>query len=172
MCQNRIHSKKGSDNALISTRTFWVKKKEETIEKGKKERGLLTSFRRPLLISFASIIHLHISHNTPCLPPKVCITLAFNFSWVLQSFQKKLETIFMQNILRGKTRCTCCTFYRPKANLFYSKWRNLRVWRHFRVILFNQTELNVGDKTHDIAFQLLLRQCFEISCTFLLLVLS
>ena len=163
MCQNKSHSKRASNNAPISTRTFWVKKKEETKEKGKKGRGLLSSFRHPICTS--PIIH-------PVCPPKFCITLAFNFSWVLQSFQKKLKTIFMQNISRSKTRCTCCTFYRPKANLFYSKWPKLRVWRHFRVILFYQTELNVGGKTRNNAFQLLLRQCFEISCTFLLLVLS
>ena len=30
------------------------------------------------------IRHLHISHNTPCLPPKFCI---FHFSWVLQPSQ-------------------------------------------------------------------------------------
>ena len=173
MCQNRIHSKRGSNKALISTRTFWVKKiKKKKKEKGKEERWLLTSFVCPLFlllpqfsIGISPIIHL-------VCPLKFCITLAFNFSWVLQSFQKKLKTIFMQNISRGKTRCTCCSFYRLKANLFYSKWRNFRVWRHFRVILFNQTELNVGNKTRNIAFQLLLRQCFETSCTFLLLVLS
>ena len=31
-----------------------------------------------------------------------------------------------------------CAFYRPKANLFCSKWRNSRVWRDSRVILSNQ----------------------------------
>ena len=31
-----------------------------------------------------------------------------------------------------------CAFYRPKANLFCSKWRNSRVWRDSRVISSNQ----------------------------------
>ena len=31
-----------------------------------------------------------------------------------------------------------CAFYRPKANLFCSKWRNSRVWRDSRLILSNQ----------------------------------
>ena len=174
MCQNRIHSKRGSNNALISTRTFWMKKKkrklpptwhlsvglvlsksaikpfltrslyETPLSEGpgfrtrKEERGLLTSFRRTLFlllqlsICTSPIIHL-------VCPLKFCVTLAFNFSWVLQSLQEKLKTIFTQKILWGKTRCTCCTFYRLNANLFYRKWRNLRVWCHLRVILFNQT---------------------------------
>ena len=34
--------------------------------------------------------------------------------------------------------CTCCAFYRPKANLFCSKWPNSRVWSDFRVILSNR----------------------------------
>ena len=193
MCQNRIHSTRGSNNALISTRTLWMKKKRK-----KKTTTYLTlisrscsikiryqTFSDPIIVrkpSFrvlASVLeknkedcwprldvlyffcfnyplsHLPLHVHLVC-PFKFCITLAFNFSWVLQSFQEKLKTTFMQKIWEGKTRCTCCTFYRLKANLFYSKWRNLRVWRHFRVILFNQTELNMGGKTRNIAFQLLL----------------
>ena len=30
--------------------------------------------------------------------------------------------------------CTCCAFYRPKANLFCSKWCNSRIWYDSRVI--------------------------------------
>ena len=26
--------------------------------------------------------HMHISHNTPCLPPTICITFDFHFPWV------------------------------------------------------------------------------------------
>ena len=33
---------------------------------------------------------------------------------------------------------TCYAFYRPKANSVCSKWRNLRVWLHSRVILSSQ----------------------------------
>ena len=41
------------------------------------------------------ISHLHISHNTSCLPPpppNFSITLALYFPWVLQSSQEKLKT--------------------------------------------------------------------------------
>ena len=38
----------------------------------------------------------------------------------------------------NKIGCTCRVFYRPKANLFYSKWRNSRVWRDSRENLSNQ----------------------------------
>ena len=34
--------------------------------------------------------HLHISHNAPYLPPKLCITFAFHFSWVLQPSHQNL----------------------------------------------------------------------------------
>ena len=37
-------------------------------------------------------------------PPEFCITIASNFSWVLQSFQEKSETMVKQN-LGGLTRC-------------------------------------------------------------------
>ena len=33
---------------------------------------------------------------------------------------------------------TCCAFYRPKANLYCSKWRRSLVWRDSREILSNQ----------------------------------
>ena len=58
-------------------------------------------------VEMKRIRHLHISHNTPCLPPsfpappfkqKYCITFVFNFFWVLQLSQEKLKTIFMQNL--------------------------------------------------------------------------
>ena len=34
--------------------------------------------------------------------------------------------------------CTCCAFYRPKANLFCGKWRKPRVGQDSRVISSNQ----------------------------------
>ena len=57
-------------------------------------------------VEMKRIRHLHISHNTPCLPPsfpapplkqKYCVTSVFNFFWVLQLSQEKLKTILMQN---------------------------------------------------------------------------
>ena len=38
----------------------------------------------------------------------------------------------------NKIGFTCRVFYRPKANLFYSKWHNSRVWRDSSVNLSNQ----------------------------------
>ena len=73
-------------------------------------------------VEMKRIRYLHISHNTPCLPPsspapppkqKCCITYVFNFFWVLQLSQEKLKTMLMQNF-RGKQdalylrRCGIC----------------------------------------------------------------
>ena len=41
--------------------------------------------------------HFHISHNTVCLFPKICISNVLNFSWDVQSSQEKLKTMVMQN---------------------------------------------------------------------------
>ena len=49
------------------------------------------------------VLHLHISHSAPYLPPtrprekKNAITFVFHFSWVLQPCQEKLKTMLMQN---------------------------------------------------------------------------
>ena len=49
--------------------------------------------------------HLHICHYSPYLPPKILHNLFFfHFSWVLQPYQEKLKTMFMQNV-RGQIRC-------------------------------------------------------------------
>ena len=40
-----------------------------------------------------SIYCFHCNHNTRCLPPKFCITIFSNFSWVLQSSQEKPKTM-------------------------------------------------------------------------------
>ena len=47
------------------------------------------------------IRHLHISHNTPYLPPKFCTTFVFNFSYVVQPSQEKMKTMLMQNLEVG-----------------------------------------------------------------------
>ena len=39
--------------------------------------------------------------------------------------------------------CACCAFYRPKTNLFCSKWRNSRVWHDSRVTLSNLQQLDL-----------------------------
>ena len=43
-----------------------------------------------------SIHDLHKSHNTPLLPPKICIGIVFDFSWDIFMSQKKLQTMVMQ----------------------------------------------------------------------------
>ena len=50
---------------------------------------------RPCLWELAAISTSPII-NLVC-PPTFCITFVFHFSWVLQSFQYKLETMLMQN---------------------------------------------------------------------------
>ena len=54
---------------------------------------------------FPPIRHLHISHNAPYLPPKVCISIVFNFSWDGCNTQEKWKTKVMQN-LGGQISCT------------------------------------------------------------------
>ena len=45
-----------------------------------------------------AIDHFHIDHNAPCLPPKFCIIIVSNFSWVLRSSQEKSKSTVMLNI--------------------------------------------------------------------------
>ena len=47
------------------------------------------------------IRHLYISHNAPPLPPP---PPQKKFFWVLQLFQEKLKTMFLQNF-GGEIRC-------------------------------------------------------------------
>ena len=47
------------------------------------------------------IRHFHIPHNTPCFPPKFCISIVFSFSWDDCNTQGKWKTKVMQ-ILGGK----------------------------------------------------------------------
>ena len=62
--------------------------------------------------------HLHISHNTFCLPPKFCISFVFNFYWVLQSSQEKLKTMPLQyfggKTILGDVQMANCTFGRTE----------------------------------------------------------
>ena len=60
-------------------------------------RTLFLSRRFPPIHHLFPIMHL-------ICPPKFCITFVFHFSWVLQSFQKNLKPILMQNF-RGQMRC-------------------------------------------------------------------
>ena len=87
---------------------------------------------------------------------------------VVEGCEKLLEKVDSSSTFCNKL-CTCCVFYRPKANLFCSNWRKSPVRRDC-VILSNQkstvevstlatcnnlicckTGLNVGGKTHNTA---------------------
>ena len=52
---------------------------------------------------FLFIHHFNIDHKAPCLPPpsppkkKICITIVFSFSWVLQLSQEGSKTIVMHD---------------------------------------------------------------------------
>ena len=52
-----------------------------------------------------SIRHLQISHDAPHLPPKICITFVFYFSWVLQPSQEKNAIFFFFLGGGGQIRC-------------------------------------------------------------------
>ena len=83
--------------------------------------------------------------------------------------------------------CTWYAFYRPKANLFCSKWPSSRVLRDCRSIfylivysihancnnlIYCKNGLKRGNWTlRTIPFQHVLQKCSETSCTFLLPVL-
>ena len=60
-------------------------------------------------------------------------------------------------------------FYFLQQLLLRSKWRNFRVWRDSRVVLSNQKSVSTQlcSRTRCIAFQFVLRQWLETSCTFL-----
>ena len=67
-----------------------------------------------------SIHHWHISHNTPCLRPK--LSFIFLLGITLQSSQEKLKTMVMQNF-GGQPRCIVerCHSQRIYANLWERK---------------------------------------------------
>ena len=54
------------------------------------------------ILSFLDIRHLHICHNAPSLPPKIAISIVFNFSWDSCNTQEKRKAKVMQNFLGGK----------------------------------------------------------------------
>ena len=51
--------------------------------------------------------------------------------------EKLLHRVGRSSNICNKT-CPSCTFYRPKANLFCSKWRKFCLWHNSREILSNQ----------------------------------
>ena len=84
-------------------------------------------------LTFLQIRHLHISQNTPCLPPtphpQFCITFVFYFSWVLQQSQEKLKSMLIQKFL-GDAKVENEHFARP-ASSTRSGWNNQNISKPF-----------------------------------------
>ena len=51
---------------------------------------------------FSEIHRFHIDHNELCLPPKFCMTIVSNFSWVLQSSQQRSKIIRVMRLRKIK----------------------------------------------------------------------
>ena len=67
--------------------------------------GVSAVFKLSFHLRYIKMRYLHISYNTPGLPPKSLNNLRFfNVSWVLQSPQEELKTMPMQTF-GGQTRC-------------------------------------------------------------------
>ena len=97
---------------------------------------------------------------------------------------------FLQKVESSSTSCNTicsfCAFYRPKANMFWCFVANDATPVYGVTPAYQKsefTQLNhlicsvakqvwpVGDKTHNTAFQLALKQCCKTSCTFVLPIL-
>ena len=67
--------------------------------------------------SFPGIRQLHISHNTPYLPPKFCVIIVFNFSWDgCNTLASEQQTYFQSSLLsssEGEKR-------RPEIRLLFA----------------------------------------------------
>ena len=67
------------------------------------------------------------------------------------------ESKLLQKVERGssfcKKICTCCAFYRPKANLFCNRWCNYCLWRNSCSILSNQKSVFTQFATWFVARQ-------------------
>ena len=55
------------------------------------------------MTKFSAIMPSKLSHNAPCLPSKICISIVF-VSWKNCNTQEKSQTKVMENF-RGQTRC-------------------------------------------------------------------
>ena len=82
-----------------------------------------------------TLLHLHISHNAPYLPPppptQILHNLCFSFSWVLQPSQEKLKTMLMPFFwggrgggLWGQIRCIM-----GHVQVAYTAWRFCTMWK-------------------------------------------
>ena len=116
----------GSHVGGQNRRIFFSKNYNKTVVMSAANQWLNT-INSPLYQSIPKlpICNLHISHNTPCLPPKFFIIFVFNFSWLLEWPQEKKKTMLMQNY-GGQTRCivrdmqmtNCCLYANPKHPTF------------------------------------------------------
>ena len=89
-------------------------------------------------VEMKRIRHLHISHNTPCLPPsspapppkqKYCVTFVFfHFFWALQLSQEKLKTMLCKIWGANKVHYTwedvklSITHFAPGSSRFQIWW--------------------------------------------------
>ena len=72
-----------------------------------KEKRLYSQATMYQSIPKLPICNLHISHNTPCLPPKTLHNLCFKFLLgITVALREILDKLLMQNY-GGETRCTC-----------------------------------------------------------------
>ena len=74
------------------------------------------------------ICHLHISHNTPCLPPKNFINIVFSFFYVWNTQEKKKRKKKLCKMLSGKQgiingRCANNQFRKTFYSLFHDSLR-------------------------------------------------
>ena len=56
---------------------------------------------KPWPKKFTKIDLFYIDHNAHCLPPKLCISIMFDFPWDDLNTQEKMETMVMQNLGGG-----------------------------------------------------------------------
>ena len=68
---------------------------------------------------------------------KTHIQICLATNQVFAGCEKLLQKVESSSTFCDKI-CTCCAFYRPKANLFCTKWHESSVWRDSCVILSNQ----------------------------------
>ena len=73
--------------------------------------------------SICRIHHFHLRHNEPCLPPKICITILFDFSWDDCNTQEKLETMVMQIWRAGGKQDALWSMWKLWMNGKCKKWQ-------------------------------------------------
>ena len=85
-----------------------------------KETLLIRDLQRSLNenVSSQKLYHLHIFHNAPYLPSRVCISIDFNLYWDGCNTQEKWKTKVMQNF-KGQVRCIMGNVEVAYIQIFY-----------------------------------------------------